>query len=393
MSETAAPAAPRRVLPVRWLLSPGADLTLLVGSVLVSYGLLFFWSSGRLSLTGLIAIWVFGLHGPHFWGTMSRTFLDPSEWRERGPVLKRSLLWFLVGPAMVGAGLLLKRATGYEDLVLLFFFLAALWAFQHVIKQHFGFVALYRAKHKEFEKGGFTFLKWYLLVSMWAPVLLVLVRAEAWFMRIPLAMVWGRSVGLEEVLSTTGVIGDACMVVFWAAQVVFAGYLVRQVVTGRGLNVPVLLIVAASVPLNYFVCFACLDAALTGPAGNFEAYAFVPLVTSYHNIQYHALIWHFNREKYGARGAEFGLAGKANASLLTYVACGVAYTLVTIGIEYYPFNVYDLVGFARDTYVGEILAAGIWGFSFLHYYVDAQIWHVRSDENLQRVLGFAKPRT
>ena len=310
-------AARRGVLPVRWLLSPGADLTFLVGSVLVSYALLLLWSSGRLSLMSLIALWVFVLHGPHFWGTISRTFLDPGEWRERGPVLKRSLLWFLVGPAMVGAGVLLKNATGYEDLILLFFFLAALWAFHHVIKQHFGFVALYRAKHKEFDKGGFTFLKWYLLISMWMPVAAVLVGAHSWFTQIPLAMVWGRRVGEQAVVSTVESIGVFCMAVFWLAQAVFALYLVRQLVTGRGLNLPVLLIVLASVPLNYFVADACLvasRAALAEGTGIPEAYAFVPLVTSYHNIQYHALNLALQPPQVHARGrrpARPGLLGQS----------------------------------------------------------------------------------
>ena len=382
-------AAPRRILPVRWLLSPGADLVFLVGSVLVSYLLLFLWHSQRLSIEHLLLIWIFGLHGPHFWGTMSRTYLDPSEWRERGPVLRRAFGWFLVGPVLVGAGVLLQEATGYQDLVLLFFFLAALWAFQHVIKQHFGFVALYRAKHGEFDKPGFVFLKYYLLVSLWMPVAMVLVRTPSWFEQIPLAMVWAQGAGYDQVVATTERLGDACMAVFWLTQAVFAVDLARRWVTGSGVNLPVLLIVLAAVPLNYFVAQACLHAGLT--RGGIEAYAFVPLVTSYHNIQYHALIWHYNREKYHGASEDYGWAARLNSSLPVYVACGVAYTLVTIGIEYYGYTIYDLVGQARDAYAGEILAAAIWGFSFLHYYVDGHIWHVRSDVNLQRLLGFARP--
>jgi hypothetical protein len=396
MTAAAEIPARRRVLllPATWLLSPAADLTWLIGSVGVSYLLLGLWASGRLSLTHLVLIWVFAFHGPHFYGTMSRTYLDPTEWRERGPVLRRAFGWFLVGPLMVGAGLLVQRWTGYGDVALLFFFLAALWAYHHVVKQHFGFVALYRAKQRQFDKQGFAFLKWYLIVSLWAPAAMVLVRTPSWFEQIPLAMVWARGAEYERVVALTTAAGNACLALFWIMQAALVLWLAREVKQGRGLNVPVLLILLASVPLSYVVALYCLRAAQAGPPGNLEAYAFVPLVTAYHNVQYHALIWYYNRHKYGGKaqaGADYGPALWANRSLLVYFACGVAYTLVTIGIEFYPTSIYDVAGSPRGTYAGEILAAGIWGFSFLHYYLDGHIWHVRSDANLRRVLGFPDP--
>ena len=82
---TAAAEIPARrralLLPATWLLSPAADLAWLIGSVGVSYVLLFLWATGRLSLTHLVLVWIFAFHGPHFYGTMSRTYLDPTEWK------------------------------------------------------------------------------------------------------------------------------------------------------------------------------------------------------------------------------------------------------------------------------------------------------------------------
>ncbi len=393
MSAAAARAARPLFLAPRWLLSPAADLAFLVGSVAVSYALLFLWTSGRLSTTHLVLLWIFAFHGPHFYGTISRTYLDPTEWQERGAVLRRALAWFLVGPLMVGLGLLVQRWTGHRDGVLLFFFFAALWAFHHVVKQHFGFVALYRAKHRQFDKAGFAFLKGYLIAALWAPVVLVLVRTLSWFEQIPLALSWATHAGEARAIELTTDLGNACTAVFWLLQVALCVWLLREYLSGRGLNLPVLLILLASVPLNYFVARACLAAALQGPPGNYEAYAFVPLVTTYHNVQYHALIWHYNRHKYAAGARQYGLAARANSALPIYLFLGLAYTLVTIGIEYYPVTIYDATRLARDTYAGELLAAAIWGFSFLHYYLDGHIWHVRSDANLRRVLGFPEPGT
>jgi hypothetical protein len=81
MTAHQATAAPRRsaFLPVRWLISPRADLTWLIGSVTLSYALFFAWRAGLLSTMSIVLLWVFVFHGPHFWGTISRTFLDPTE--------------------------------------------------------------------------------------------------------------------------------------------------------------------------------------------------------------------------------------------------------------------------------------------------------------------------
>src|SRR5262249_13765548 len=147
----------------------------------------------------------------------------------------------------------------------LFFFRAALWAYHHVVKQHFGFVALYRAKGRQFDKQGFAFLKWYLIVSLWAPVVLALGPTPSWFAQLPLALVWARGAEYERVVAITTVLGNVCLAVFWLAQVALGAWLLREVKQGRGLNVPVLLILLASVPLSYVVALFCLKAALAGP--------------------------------------------------------------------------------------------------------------------------------
>src|SRR5207245_11371699 len=49
-----------------------------------------------------------------------------------------SLLFFVVGPAMVLLG------AGFT-----FFFIAALWAYYHLVKQHYGFMVLYKKKNND----------------------------------------------------------------------------------------------------------------------------------------------------------------------------------------------------------------------------------------------------
>ena len=41
--------------------------------------------------------------------------------------------------------------------------------------------------------------------------------------------------------------------------------------------------------------------------------------------------------------------------------------------------------------LGPLVASAIWGFSFMHDYLDKNIWRVRQDPELRSVFGFPDP--
>src|SRR5919206_3338755 len=127
-----------RVLSMRWIISARDDLIWFIGSVSVSYALLILYVLGVLPLIPMVAGWAILIDAPHVFGTLSRTYFDKSEWITRKRLMLGSLLFFVVGPAMVllGAGLT-------------FFFVAALWAYYHLVKQHYGFMVLYKKKNND----------------------------------------------------------------------------------------------------------------------------------------------------------------------------------------------------------------------------------------------------
>src|SRR6202158_6330445 len=124
------------VISLRWIISARDDLVWLIGSVASSYLLLILYVKGILPLVPLVAGWAILIDAPHVFGTFSRTYFDRTERRHRARLLWGSLLFFVVGPVMVlsGAGLV-------------FFFVAALWAYYHLVKQHYGFMVLYKKKN------------------------------------------------------------------------------------------------------------------------------------------------------------------------------------------------------------------------------------------------------
>src|SRR4026207_1357985 len=125
-------------ISLRWIISARDDLIWLIGSVLSSYALLVLYVSGVLPLVPMVALWAILIDAPHVFGTFSRTYFDRTERQTRGRLLWGSLLFFAVGPIMVYAG------AG-----LIFFFLAALWAYYHLVKQHYGFMVLYKKKNND----------------------------------------------------------------------------------------------------------------------------------------------------------------------------------------------------------------------------------------------------
>src|SRR6266446_1483899 len=126
------------VVSLRWIISARDDLVWLIGSVASSYLLLILYVKGILPLVPMVALWAILIDAPHVFGTFSRTYFDRAERRNRARLLWGSLFFFVVGPIMVFAGM-----------GLVFFFLAALWAYYHLVKQHYGFMVLYKKKNND----------------------------------------------------------------------------------------------------------------------------------------------------------------------------------------------------------------------------------------------------
>jgi hypothetical protein len=125
-------------ISLRWIISAREDLVWFIGSVASSYALLILYVSGVLPLIPMVAGWAILIDAPHVFGTLSRTYFDASEWKTRKRLLLGSLLFFAVGPTLVLLGL------GFT-----FFFVAALWAYYHLVKQHYGFMVLYKKKNND----------------------------------------------------------------------------------------------------------------------------------------------------------------------------------------------------------------------------------------------------
>src|SRR5947207_2938013 len=130
-----------------WLFSARTDLTVFLGSALVS--LLALWIGARAGvLYGDTPDWawvpaVLLIDVAHVWSTVFRVYLDKDEMRRR-PVLYWAVP--LVGLA-IGIAL-------YSEGELVFWRVLAYTAVFHFVRQQYGWVALYRAKAGECDALG-----------------------------------------------------------------------------------------------------------------------------------------------------------------------------------------------------------------------------------------------
>jgi len=181
-----------------------------------------------------------------------------------------------------------------------------------------------------------------------------------------------------------------------------SAWLIRQVqraIQGLSLNIPKYLLLAAAIPMHWIVLLTPMP---------HKTIAIVAILTIYHNLQYHRLIW-FHNKKYtrwerGHRGVpgeasslgcrvartdrsrselhnKYGAAELISRRLIYYIAFGVLF-----GFWYQLPRQYMRVRFGETTMLTQLVASFFWGYAFIHYYLDSKIWRVRRDPEVGKAL-------
>lgn len=373
-----------RAFSMRWIISASDDLIWFIGSVASSYALLVLYVSGMVPLIPMVAAWAILVDAPHVFGTFSRTYFDRTERQNRGRLLWGSLLFFVVGPLMVLAGL-----------GLVFFFIAAMWAYYHLVKQHYGFMVLYKKKNNDLAPVDNALDRLFLLFAFNYPFVAFIARDPEAMARVP-QMLHSSVNGLSLLLlAGTIILGLA--------------WLVRQIqraVTGQALDVPKYLLLAAAIPMHWVVLLTPMP---------HKPIAIVAILTIYHNFQYHRLIWFHNR-KYQNRGtgvppvkvdrlsrkvnrqdadatATYGAASFISSRLILYIAFGIIFGLIYQGPRQYLGYVSLTHGGGSGTTIQtlpmQLGIAFLWGYAFIHYYLDSKIWRVRRDPSVGKALNMS----
>lgn len=334
-----------RAISLHWIIGARDDLVWFIGSVFSSYALLALYVAGLIPLVPMVAAWAVLIDAPHVFGTFSRTYFDRTEFRARKRLLLGSLLFFIIGPVMVllGAGLV-------------FFFLAAVWAYYHLVKQHYGFMVLYKKKNDDLAPVDNALDRLFLLLAFTYPFV-------AFIARVPAPLRAGAN-GLATVLLAATIVSAFAWMLRQA----------QRAVRGQSLDIPKYLLLAAAIPMHWAVLLTPMP---------HKPIAIVAILTIYHNLQYHRLIW-FHNKKYtsGADCRErYGAAEVISRRLLYYIGFGLLF-----GLWYQLPRQYISWRSGQWALLTQLVAAFFWGYAFVHYHLDSRIWRVRRDPSVGKAL-------
>jgi hypothetical protein len=349
----------------------------------------------------VVTSWAYVLDAPHVWATLARTLCDPDEWQERPRELLTSFGFFLIGPLLIllpyaiGAlSALFGRYLSAGQLALgatSFFAAFRFWAYYHVVRQHWGFFALYRRKAGELAHDGLDY--WFFNLTMYAP--LVLFLTSSFYPQTP----GYPDLGLHHELRGTWSLADVLYPLAWSAYGgILLLYLARQLSlwrAGTPLNASKLLYMALIVPLH-LVAFSHPVAVVF----------VVPLVTVGHNIQYLCIVYAYGRRKYSASaGPRYQWARALFKSVAAYMLVGFLFTfalyrgpwidwlgsITGLRLDQVLLNALGMMAGVKDPAAlglgAQVFAALILGFAMQHYYLDAKIWRVSRDAGVRRHLG------
>ncbi len=367
----------------RWLVSRRFDLTWFFGGAACSLIVLLLYFVVGAPIVALWWLWLLAFDGPHIGAALTRTYLDADEWRRRPALLVTSLLTFAVGPLFLAVTVL----TGSEDPFLLFLAIATMYGYYHVVRQHYGFVALYNTVNHDWEAWSAALDRRTLYVGCWAPYayfLLTHPKARE-LMRLPL----GRPTAIEAI------VGYAIIAIWILSLGRFMGEHVRR--DGFRLRNPKTPYLMATVLLYGVIYFAIarfepVYRASQGPDQDFLLLSIVIVI--FHNVQYIGLVWFHNRNRYAGQDGH-GLAGVVNRAPAIFLAACAAFSLAV----YFTFACSTGVfpscqWFTAATRLGPVTWNQIglclwWGLAMNHYYLDQKIWRIRDDAELKRSLRLA----
>lgn len=349
------------IAPSPWIVSRSQDLVWFQGSVVAGLALLIFFVLGpplddagyTITNPAMLAVLLWGVlfDGPHVWGTYARTYAAPDT--ASRAQLPGAWSWALlgVGPAVA----LVDAVIGawIDDVVPLrlfpWFLLGAfLWAYWHLVRQHYGFLMLYRRRAADHDRDGARLDSLILWTGCLYP-----------YIRFALTDRYAAT-GLPQLLPA-GMVAPARLVLDVGFGMAMAA-LVALALSGRVEPFragPRHLLLAIVIAFHVLV-FASLGSLL----------AILATLTIFHNLQYHRIVWQYER----------GLGRTPSGGLLPYLGLGVA-----LGLAWYVPRVIG-VALAGDTLVRNVLIGLGWGVAFHHYLVDGRIWRVRRTPAVSRAL-------
>ena len=255
--------------PSYWLFSQRIDLTVFLGSAMLSLGLLVLgWQLGILNSESPDWTWISAvllIDVAHVWSTSFRVYFDKAEFKRR--------LWlYLLVPACgyaVGVAL-------YSEGELLFWKCLAAVAVFHFIRQQYGWVALYRRKLAERET-------WTWAIDAAAVYLATIYPLAFWMTRLPRNFEWFVQ---NDFVSVPAIVETILFPIYLLSLTAYFGKSIYLYITAGHINIGKDIVVATTA-ICWYAGIVLLN----------SDYAFTVTNVIIHGVPYFALIYIYARAK------------------------------------------------------------------------------------------------
>jgi hypothetical protein len=354
----------------------------------------------------VIVLWFFGVDGSHLFHTMARALMLPDVFRRHRKSILFSFAFFIAGPtaivwpALMGGAFSLEPGTPTRQTIdsvpVVLLSLYFLWAYWHVTKQHWGFIAIrarLRGQAPDFRQRAF-----HVFTTALAPAVFFLVDGHV---KISASQALSTSGLLSWIgVSKTQVVGaGACAF----AAAVFLAFVIRWDIVGKPSQ-------AEIQPDGSSTFLLVSSAALHLFTMSIEPLAlFVhPIITLGHDLQYHVFCYFEGKERSGlarkngtiksrTESLFYWLHDKRYGIFLAATLFAFASTsplLLTPFVSSFVAEVPFLFPRADDIRVAvgastyfmpppiesQLINALCLGFAAQHYYIDGKIWRFSKDE-------------
>lgn len=361
--------------------------------------------------------WAMLFDATHAFSTYSRTYFDKDYYKNNKNILHKTLLVFLIGPVFILGIYVVNFSVDQASIAFTVFNRFALcFAYYHLIRQHWGFVSLYRKKNGEsnmitqkldgalllfgsifpFASGqigniqvthiaetmSFEMAQWLTVGNYLFCIGTIIITISI----IPKIKIFELQLDIIGVILLLAGLTINCIEYFGLDNFLLGisilsavGFVVTGLMyfyywfnkTGVVLkNFPKWLLLF-SVLFTYNVVFH-----LKIPI--FILYA---AVTIFHNIQYHKIIHFHNVNKYyEAEQKKHGFAVTLTQKILVFASLAILFNI----ISYVP----RIASSQMDALIPNyILSTLFWGVAFHHYVLDAIIWRIKKDKQLKENLN------
>lgn len=349
----------------------------------------FFGSAGIALLIGLTVmaapittfylwlLWLCFLEGPHLFGTWQRTYFDAQIRHEQSTLLWKSLLWFVPAPLLLGVSYLIQQSWPFQ--VILGF--AALWSFHHVIRQHYGILAIYQMLNKTTPQAKKQD-KYLLHLSIWLVVILFLSHHPLNRQILGLGTPSTLEIALQFLLALSLLM--VCL--FWLML------LWQRYKQKASLKPGVFaLFVAVGTALFSLFIVGSLEPLLINPRTPEQMFIATTITNgTLHGMQYIGIVIVTSRRRAELVKTEAG--NLSFASRLGFSPVWAYCFLALLSIPYVGLNIIRggaPLGPEPDSSFAQFFLAIYWGLFFHHYWLDQKIWKPAHDNNLRAELGMS----